>query len=189
MDCLKCKHYAKDREVCIECVKRNPDIPPSHHGVSEIGFDELTGTGWEPRFDPTEEMLAEIDGREGQAEVSFGRAGSIPVEMADMLSAFLHRLLTLEPREMLVLCLRFESLRTPDRSPTLEQIGAEVATRCGSKGQKPLSKQLVMDLLRRIVAKVPQVEALFPMMSVTLTKSQQKKRAAGMQPVQGFLPI
>lgn len=189
MECLKCKHYAKDRDACIACVTKNPEIASNHHGVSEIGFDELSGTAWEPRFDPTEEMLAEIDGREGQAEVSFGRAGSLTADMADMLSNFLHRLLTLEPREMLVLCLRFESLRSPDGSPTLEQIGAEIATRMGAKGQRPLSKQLVLDLLRRVVAKVPQVVALFPTMSVTLTKSQQQRKDAGMQPVQGFLPI
>lgn len=189
MVCHKCKHYGKDRDACIACVTRNPEIAPNHHGMSEIGYDELTGTDWEPRFDPTEQMLDEIDSREGQAEVSFGRAGSIPVAMADMLSDFLHRLLTLEPKEMLVLCLRFESLRSVDGSPTLEQIGAEVATRIGSKGSKPMSKQLVKDVLRRIVSKVPQVEALFPMMSITLTKSQQKRKDAGVQPVQGFLPI
>lgn len=173
MDCLKCAHYMKDRDACIACVTKNPEIPLTNKGQDFVAYDEVIGTSFEPKFDPTAEMLAEIDEREGQAEAGTA-IGSlvVPTEVAVALSEFLRQIFMLSLRELDVLRRKFQSLRTVDGRPTDKEIGDEIG----------ISKQEVREVMHSVISKCPAVAAMFPAMKVTLRKAHADRLEKGLRP-------
>lgn len=173
MDCLKCVHHMKDRDACIKCATENPEIPLTNKGQDFVGYDEVVGTSFEPKFDPTDEMLAEIDEREGGAEsgVSIG-SFVLPPGVAVAISEFLRQIFMLSLRELDVLRRKFQSLRTADGRPTDKEIGDEIG----------ISKQEVRDVMHSVLSKCPAVGAMFPAMKVTLRKAHAERLEKGFRP-------
>lgn len=173
MDCLKCKHYMKDRDACIKCVTENPEIPLTNKGQDFVAYDEVAGTQFEPRFDPTDEMLAEIDAREGDAESGVAIGGlSLSEGVATALSEFLFQLFMLELNELDVIRRAFQQLRVPGRNLSLKAIGDEIG----------MSKQRVRDVMHSAFSKSPALRAMFPTMKTTLRAAHANRVEKGFRP-------
>ena len=83
--------------------------------------------------------------------------------------------------------MRFESLRTPDGSPSYAQIGAEVAARTAAP--EALSKQEVKEILTNAVSKAPALDTLFPGLAQRPAQRLRSKGVDRGMAVQGYLGI
>lgn len=174
MECHKCQWNGKKSRRCIRCAESRADIPLNRHGQTQVGFDEIAGTRFEPRTQ-TPDM-----GEPVEAPPVHAPGGVfISPAAADILCAFLRKMATLTPRELLVLARRMEAATSCDGRPTLAEIGTEL--RC--------SKQAVKYLLGNIAAKAPELLALFPGMRQTLRPEQRERADAPEEPRQGFLDL
>lgn len=175
MECHRCQWNGKPAEVrqkhCPKCASLNPDIPLNNHGRNFVGYGEILNTRYEPRT-----VEAPFDEEEGVETVALK---GISPEAAAVFCDFMHRFLTLSPREMRVVALRFDSLRGTDGIQTIADIG-------GAIGE---SRQEVKDIFCNIVSKIPQIIALFAGVSLTLRKSQKARLKECSAPIQGFLPL
>lgn len=185
-DCHKCPRNGQPDERCLDCARHDIATETSfqrskHNTVSRDGLAE---DGYDPaKVTITPAMLAAADEREGEDE----GIGDLPPGAIAPLLDFLHQLLRLDFREWLVVGLRFESLRTPDGSPSYAQIGAEVAARTAAP--EALSKQEVKEILANAVSKTPALDALFPGLAQRRAQQARGRGVDAGMGVQGFLGL
>lgn len=173
MECHKCQFNGKRDPRCIKCVSEKEEPLPNNHGRVFVSAEEIAGTRFEPYFDPTADMLAAVDEREGQADAA---AFPVPAEAMALLGDFFRQLMLLDPREWRILSLMVVNLwNRPRGNPlTLKEIGTRAAN--WLHYPKAISKQEVKAIIADVFAKVPTLAVLFPRMSVTYRWKQQLRR-------------
>ena len=189
MECHKCDHYMKGDPVCWTCAEDSPDIPLNNHGQSSVGYDELHGTRHEPRTSRTAADAAmqdedmEMDASEPEAPPVHGPMfARVPVDAMETFARFFNRLfLTLDGTELAILAMRYRSLASTDGRPTMEEIGNMLGE----------TKQGVNYRIGNIVAKLPEVRAMFPLMRKALQDGAQKamEESVAVWRERGLMPL
>lgn len=143
-ECHKCEFNGKANDACLTCVGASEHA--YNKGRSHVCIDNITGTDYEPRtFDI---CISDSKKDNTTSELNNDGAGE---SNRSVIHDVLHRFLTLTPRQLLVVGMKYQALRTENGRPNFRDIGKELG----------ITKQASRKLFLTAIDDFPELGAMF----------------------------